>query len=204
MEGEQKQKQDKRKISKKIIIGVLILVIIGSIKAYSDEKYKRENADIIEVAKGFGEFADMLEKAEPTIDFSEPEKIAGEKQEEESIIEVIEKEQEVKKIVLDAYLDKIVISDSDGFVTSELEEYLRNKGYNEKTIKKAVNYGINVLAVSYEIKNYINDKSFDEIRKNLLDKKWVNDNKISSYAFTEEEIENGKKLYEYYKEQGVY
>lgn len=113
--------------------------------------------------------------------------------------------QEIKNAVFDAYMDKIIISEPDNdFNTSELEDYLKEKGYSEENIKKAMDYGKNFYYVAYHIHKYIDDKSIDEIKKNLLDEKWLKDNNISSTTFTEEEIENGEKLYEYYKKLGIY
>lgn len=113
--------------------------------------------------------------------------------------------QEAKGVVLDAFMDKIIISEPDNnFITSELEDYLRDKGYSEENIKKAIDYGNSVNYVGYHISKNIDDKSIEEIKKNLLDEKWLKDNNISSTTFTEEEIENGEKLYEYFKEIGVY
>lgn len=113
--------------------------------------------------------------------------------------------QEAKGVVLDVYMDKIIISEPDNdFKPSELANYLRDKGYSEENIKKAIDYGNNVNYVGYHISKNIDDKSIEEIKKNLLDEKWLKDNNISSTTFTEEEIENGEKLYEYFKEIGVY
>lgn len=113
--------------------------------------------------------------------------------------------QEAKGVVLDVYMDKIIISEPDNnFVTSDLEDYLRDKGYSEENIKKAIDYGNNVYYVGYHISKNIDEKSIEEIKKNLLDEKWIKDNNIAPQAFTEEEIENGEKLYEHYKEIGVY
>ena len=123
----------------------------------------------------------------------------------EAAIEEDPKLQEAKGVVLDAFMDKIIISEPDNnFITSELEDYLRDKGYSEENIKKAIDYGNNVNYVGYHISKNIDDKSIEEIKKNLLDEKWLKDNNISSTTFTEEEIENGEKLYEYFKEIGVY
>lgn len=123
----------------------------------------------------------------------------------EAAIEEDPELQEAKGVVLDVYMDKIIISKPDNnFVTSDLEDYLRDKGYSEENIKKAIDYGNNVYYVGYHISKNIDEKSIEEIKKNLLDEKWIKDNNIAPQAFTEEEIENGEKLYEYYKEIGVY
>lgn len=114
-------------------------------------------------------------------------------------------EKEIKSLVNDIYMDKIVIYEPDNnFTPDDLEEYLKNKGYSEENVKTAVNYGNNIYYVAYHIHKYIAEKSIDEIKKDLLDEKWLKDNNVSQNAFTEEEIENGEKLYEYYKEIGMY
>lgn len=114
-------------------------------------------------------------------------------------------EKEIKSLVNDIYMDKIVIYEPDNnFTTDDLEEYLKNKGYSEENIKTAVNYGKNIYYVAYHYHKYINDKSIDEIKKNLLDEKWLKENNVSQSAFTEEEIDDGEKLYEHYKEIGMY
>lgn len=114
-------------------------------------------------------------------------------------------EKEIKSLVNDIYMDKIVIYEPDNnFTPDDLEEYLKNKGYSEENIKTAVNYGKNIYYVAYHYHKYINDKSIDEIKKNLLDEKWLKENNVSQSAFTEEEIDDGEKLYEHYKEIGMY
>lgn len=114
-------------------------------------------------------------------------------------------EKEIKSLVNDIYMDKIVIYEPDNnFTPDDLEEYLKNKGYSEENIKTAVNYGKNIYYVAYHYHKYINDKSIDEIKKNLLDEKWIKENNVSQSAFTEEEIDDGEKLYEHYKEIGMY
>lgn len=116
-----------------------------------------------------------------------------------------EQKQEIKSVVNDIYMDKIIIAEPDNdFTPSELEDYLKNKGYSEENIKTALNYGKNIYYVAYHYHKYINDKSIDEIKKNLLDEKWLKENNVSQSAFTEEEIDDGEKLYEHYKEIGMY
>lgn len=113
--------------------------------------------------------------------------------------------QEAKGVVLDVYMDKIIISEPDNdFKPSELANYLKDKGYGEENIKEAVSYGNVINDVAYQISKYIDNTSIDEIKKNLLDKKWLKDNNLSTAAYTEEEIEDGEKLYEHYKEIGFY
>lgn len=123
----------------------------------------------------------------------------------EAAIEEDPELQEVKSVVLDAYMDKIIISEPDNdFKPSELEDYLKDKGYSEENIKEAVSYGNRINEIGYQISKNIDDKTMDEIKKDLLDVKWIKDNNISYNAFTEEEIEDGEKLYEHYKEIGFY
>lgn len=130
------------------------------------------------------------------------EKTPVEKQ-ETKVVE--EQKQEIKSVVNDIYMDKIIIAEPDNdFTPSELEDYLKNKGYSEENIKTALNYGKNIYYVAYHYHKYINDKSIDEIKKNLLDEKWLKENNVSQSAFTEEEIDDGEKLYEHYKEIGMY
>lgn len=166
---------------KNIIIGVLICTLIGAILDSGNKEDKKP-------AK------------EPNQQTQVAAKLEEQKPEETPITE--EKEQEIKSLVNDIYMDKVVICEPDNnFTPDDLEEYLKNKGYSEENVKTAVNYGNNIYYVSYHFSKYINDKSIDEIKKNLLDEKWLKENNISQHAFTEEEIENGEKLYEHYKER---
>lgn len=113
--------------------------------------------------------------------------------------------EEMKNVILDIYLDKIIIAEPDNnFTPSDLENYLREQNYSESNIEKAMDYGNDIYYISYYINKYVSDHTLDEIKSNLLDKNWVISNEIADHPFTSEEFEAGLLIYNHYKEVGVY
>lgn len=207
---EEKEGKKKGGIIKKIVVVVLALALLGAIFD-GEDKNKNLETSVLNLTNEINNKTTEIERLNNVIADLEGKlknyktKITEEQKQE------IEEEQEAKNLVMDIFIDKIIISKSDNdfmpdnnFTPDELSDYLENKGYSEEAIKKATDFGWNSFYVAYYFHEYINDKSIEEIKKNLLDEKWLKDNEISSHAFTEEEIEYGKKLYEYYKEQGYF
>lgn len=105
--------------------------------------------------------------------------------------------EEAKDIVKKIYADEIIIIKPDNnFSPSDLESYLTENGYYEETIKKSVEYGNKIYAISNHIFMNIENNSKEEIKKNLLDDNWVKENKISDEAYTEDEFNDGLYVYE--------
>lgn len=231
----EEEKKKKGGVIKKIIIGVLVVALLGAIFDGEDKNKNLEtsvlnltneiNNKTAEIQRLNNVIADLEEKLkncetkiteeqkqETKIDKDQKsEEISEIEEEKDEIPETKEKEEEAKKLVMDIFMDKIIISKSDNdyipdnnFTPDELSDYLENKGYAEETVKKATDFGWNSDFVAYHFYEYINDKSIEEIKKNLLDEKWLKDNNISNHAYTEEEVEYGEKLYEYYKEHKIF
>lgn len=206
----EEEKRKKGGVIKKIVIVVLALGLLGAIFD-GEDKNKNLEESVLNLTNEINNKTDEIERLNNVIaDLKEKLKNCEAKITEEQKRE-IEEEQEAKKLVMDIFIDKIIISKSDNdsapdnnFTPDELSNYLENKGYSEEANKKATDFGWNSFYVAYYFHEYINDKSIEEIKKNLLDEKWLKDNNISKHVYTEEEVEYGEKLYEYYKEHGIF